>query len=414
MTKTSAASRADSGAPTQMAPPRIVAGVNERVSGMRGKQGAAFLDLLALAASRADVIALGRGEPDVPTPPHIAQAAIDAIEAGYTTYTHPAGLLALREAIARKLQRDSDLTYDPGTEIVVTTGAQEAMAVIFQTLLDPGDEVLLATPHYLAYEENIRLAGGTPVLVPTYERDDFEMQPSEVEARVSPKSKILVLISPANPTGAGLARETLDSMASLAERHDLIVLSDELYDQVVYEGFEPVSIATLPGMRERTIVVNGFSKSYSMTGFRVGYLAAPAAFCQDATVVRHALSISAPTPSQYAAIAALDGPQDHIQRMIEVYSSRRRAMTTAFDDIGVTYGATRGGFYLFANIQQAGMPAYEFCARAVKDHGVLFFPGTMFGQIGEGYIRISYLAPPDQLEEALRRFSEMWKGLTAQ
>lgn len=412
MTGTSTPGPSITGAPTPAAPPRIVAGINERVSGMRGGQGAAFLDLLALAASRADVIALGRGEPDVPTPPHIAQAAIDAIQAGHTTYTHPAGLLALREAIARKLRRDSDLTYDPNTEIVVTTGAQEAMAVIFQTLLDPGDEVLLATPHYLAYEENIRLAGGNPVLVPTYERDDFEMQAGEVEARISPKTKILVLISPANPTGAGLTRETIDAMAALAERYDLIVLSDELYDQVVYEGFEPVSIASLSGMRERTIVVNGFSKSYSMTGFRVGYLAAPAAFCQDAIVVRHALSISAPTPSQYAAIAALEGPQDHIRRMIEVYSSRRRTMTEAFERIGVTYGETRGGFYLFANIQQAGLSAYEFCVRAVEQHGVLFFPGTMFGPIGEGYIRISYLAPPEQLDEALRRFSEMWRDLT--
>lgn len=391
---------------------RMDKAINQRVRAMRGGQGSTFLGLLALASGRNDVIALGRGEPDVPTPPHIAKAAIDAINAGLTTYTHPAGVIALREAIARKLQRDSGLTYDPQTEIVVTTGAQEGMAVIFQTLLDPGDEVLLATPHYLAYEENIRVAGGVPVFVPTFEKDDFEMLAEEVESRISRRTKLLVLISPANPTAGVLSEGTLRRLAEVAQRRDLIVLSDELYDQVVYEGFKPVSIASMEGMRERTIVVNGFSKTYSMTGFRVGYFAAPAAFCQDATVIRHAFSISAPTPSQYAAIAALDGPQDHIRQMIEVYSTRRDTMRSAFDRIGITYGVPRGGFYFFANIKKAGLASYDFCARAIVEHGVLFFPGTMFGAIGEGYVRISYLAPQVQLEEALSRLEALWGGLT--
>lgn len=390
------------------------AAVNERVASLRGKQAATFLDLLAMAAERSDVISLGRGEPDVPTPTHIAKAAIEAIEAGHTTYTHPAGLLALREAIGRRLEHDNGLRYDPGSEIVVTTGAQEAMAVIFQTLLDPGDEVLLATPHYLAYEENIRVAGGVPVFVSTRESDDFEMRVEEVEPLITDKTKILVLISPANPTAGVLTRGTLERMAHLAIRHDLIVLSDELYDKVVYEGFEPVSIATMPGMRERTIVVNGFSKTYSMTGFRVGYMAAPAEFCRDATVVRHAFTISTPTPSQYAAIAALDGPQDHIDQMLQVYTERRETMRRFFDRIGVTYGVPRGGFYFFANISKAGLGSFEFCARAVRDHRVLFFPGTMFGATGEGYVRISFLAPKDQLNEALSRFEALWASTRAQ
>jgi len=384
--------------------------VNERVASMRGGAGNTFLDLIEMAEKLPDVIGLGRGEPDIPTPGHIAEAAIEAIRLGNTGYTHPGGIMPLREAIAEKLQKDNGLSYDPEREIVVTAGAQEAMAVIFQTLLNPGDEVLLATPHYLAYEENIRIADGVPVLVPTYEEHDYEEQPSDIERLISPRTKLIVLISPSNPTAAVLYPSTLERIAKIARERDLVVLSDELYEKVVYDGFQPVSIATLPGMRERTIVVNGFSKAYSMTGFRVGYLAAPAEFCRDAVKVRHAFSISTSTPSQYAAIAALKGPQDHLAQMMEVYRQRRARMRVTFDRLGIRYGVPRGGFYFFVNVQGCGMTSFDFCARAITEARLLFFPGTMFGSIGEGFVRISFLASESELEEALARFETLWKA----
>lgn len=387
--------------------------VNRRVASMRGGAGNTFMDLIELADRIPGVIALGRGEPDIPTPAHIAEAAREAIRRGDTGYTHPGGILPLRQAIADKLQTENGLTYDPETEILVCAGAQEAMAVIFQTLLDPGDEVLLATPHYLAYEENIIIAGGVPVLVPTYEEHDYEEQPEDIERLITDRTKLIVLITPSNPTAAVIRPETLARIAEIAKRRNLLVLSDELYEKVVYDGFEPVSIATLPGMWERTIVVNGFSKAYSMTGFRVGYLAAPADFCRDASKVRHAFSISTSTPSQHAAIAALTGPQDHLVSMMATYHQRRDRMRQTFDQLGIRYGLPRGGFYFFVNIQGIGMSSYAFCEKAVKEAKLLFFPGTMFGAIGEGFVRISFLADEPDLEEALARFEALWKATVA-
>jgi aminotransferase len=383
----------------------VRAALAERVQRIRGGSESPFFYLLKLAEKRDDVITLGRGEPDVPTPGHIVEAAKRALDSGYTTYTNPAGLPALREAIAEKFRVDNGLVYDPATEILVTTGAQEALAVVMQTLLDPGDEVLLASPYYSAYEANIVLAGGEPVSVPTREQDDFQMFGADVESRLSERTKLLALVTPANPTASALTRETLEESADVVRRRDLVVLSDELYEKVVYDDFEHVSFASLDGMRERTIVVNGFSKAYSMTGFRVGYMAGPADYIQSALEPRHSLSISSPTPFQHAALAALEGPQDHLAEMMATYTKRRDTMARVFDELGVTYSMPRGAFYFWANISSSGLPSFEFCERAVRDHGILFFPGSMYGPDGEGYIRISFLAPHEQLEEALRRFS---------
>lgn len=381
----------------------------ERVRRIRGGSESPFFYLLKLAEARGDVITLGRGEPDIPTPRHIVEAAKKALDDGHTTYTNPAGMLPLREAIADKFARDNGLTYDPAAEILVTTGAQEALAVVMQTLLDPGDEVLIASPFYNAYEANIILAGGVPVSIPTRQDDDFQIAGEEIERRLSERTKLLALVTPANPTAAALTRETLEEIADVARRHDLVVLSDELYEKVVYDDFEHVSFASLEGMQERTIVVNGFSKAYSMTGFRVGYMAGPADYIQAALEPRHAFSISSPTPFQYAALAALTGPQDHLREMMALYTTRRNTMARAFDELGVTYSMPRGAFYFWANIAGAGVPSLEFCERAVRDHGVLFFPGSMYGPDGEGYIRISFLAPQEQLEEALRRFAAVYR-----
>jgi aminotransferase len=383
--------------------------LSARAAQIRGGDEGPFFQLLNLAAARDNVIRLGRGEPDIPTPPHIIAAAKRALDEGHTGYTHPAGLPALREAIAEKLARDNGLHYDPATEIIVTAGAQEALAIAMQTLVDPGDGVLLAIPAYAAYDCNIKLAGGVPVPVPTFEEQDFELRPEAIEACIAPRSKILALVTPNNPTASAIPGETIERIAEVARRHNLIVLSDELYEKVVYDGFRHVSIAGLPGMRERTVVINGFSKAYSMTGFRVGYLAGPADYIRAALEPRHSLSISAPTPSQYAALAALTGPQDHIPAMMAEYTRRRDMMRRTFDELGVTYSLPRGGFYFFANIGGAGIDSLEFCIKAVTDYGLLFFPGSMYDEYARRYIRISYLAPEAELEEALRRFAALYR-----
>jgi aminotransferase len=385
------------------------AAMAERALRIRGGEESAFFKLLKMAEAKEDVIALGRGEPDRPTPDHIVEAAKKALDDGQTTYTNPAGMPALREALAGKLETDNGLSYDPASEIIVTSGSQEAMVVTLQTLLDPGDEVLIASPYYIAYEPNIILAGGTPVFVPTTEEDGFELKADLIESHVTDRTKLVVLVSPNNPTAGVITRETMEEIAEVVERHDLVTISDELYEKVVYDGFEPFSFAVLPGMRDRTVTINGFSKAYSMTGFRVGYLAAPADYAKAALEPRHSLTICAPTPSQFAALAALEGPQDFLDDMMAEYTQRRATMRTVFDELGITYGPPMGAFYFFANIKPSGLDSFEFCRRGVQDHGVLFFPGSMFGADGEGYIRISYLAPEKELEEALERFGRLWR-----
>jgi len=380
---------------------------------IRAGDESAFMKLLIMAEGRDDVIRLGRGEPDIPVPAHIAAAVKKAIDDGHTTYTNPAGLPELREALAAKFKNDNGLDYDPATEIIVTAGAQEAMVVTLQTLLDPGDEVILASPFYMAYESNIHMAGGVPVFVPTYEKDGFELLPEAVEAAITDKTKLVILVTPSNPTGGILTRETLEGLAKVIEEHDLVAISDELYEKTVYDGFEPVSFATLPGMRERTVTINGFSKAYSMTGFRVGYMAGPADYIRAATEPRHSLSICASTPSQYGALAALTGPQDFFKEMMVEYTKRRAIMGKHFDDLGVTYGPPQGAFYYFANITASGLSAFDFCVKGLQDHGILFFPGSMFGQADAEYIRISYLTEIPELEEAMSRFGDLWRSCLA-
>jgi aminotransferase len=385
--------------------------MSERSLKIRGGQDSAFFKLLRMAEGRDDVIRLGRGEPDRPTPRHIVDAAKKALDQGHTTYTNPAGLPELRSAIASKFEKDNGLEYSPDEEIIVTSGAQEAMVVTLQTLLDPGDEVIIASPYYMAYPSNILLAGGHPVFVPTTEEQGFQLLPEELERKITPNTKLVVLVSPNNPTGGVLTLETLQGIAKVIEKHDLLAISDELYEKIVYDGFKPVSFATLPGMRDRTVTINGFSKAYSMTGFRVGYMAGPAEYIRSALEPRHSLTICAATPSQYAALAALQGSDAFLKEMLGEYSARRGMMAEAFDRLGVTYGPPLGGFYFFANIRATGVTSYEFCEKALVDKGLLFLPGSLFGDEGEGYIRIGYLAPEDELGEALERFGSLWTEL---
>lgn len=381
-----------------------------RAERIRGGDESAFFQLLHLAEGRPGIITLGRGEPDIPTPAHIVEAAKRSLDEGYTTYTNPAGMPALREAIAAKFEQDFGLTYNPANEIIVTSGAQEAIAVTMQTLLDPGDEVLLASPYYNAYEANILLAGGEPVAVMTQKSEDFQMMPSAIEECLTDHTKLLALVSPNNPSAAALEPQTVRDIADLAVRRNLVVLWDELYEKVIYDGFRHLNIATLPGMRDRTIVINGFSKAYSMTGFRVGYMVGPADYIRAAVEPRHSLSICTSTISQHAALAALNGPQEFLAEMIEEYTRRRNLMAAAFDEVGVGYSLPKGAFYFWADIGDIGISSFEFCKRGVIDHDILFFPGSMYGPEWDRYIRISFLAPGGQLAEGLERFKALHRA----
>lgn len=362
--------------------------------------------LLEIAAGLDDVIAMGRGDPDFHTPRHIVEAAKRAIDANEHHYTHPAGLPQLREAIAASLERDVGLRYDLD-EVIVTAGVQEAVTLCMLALIEPGDEVLITSPRFTTYDQAVHTFGGVPVPVPTFERDDFALMPAEIEARISERSKLLVLVSPNNPTGAVTPPAVIREIAALAQKHDLIVISDEIYAALIYEGAEHLSIAAVPGMRERTIVLNGFSKSYAMTGWRVGYLAAPKAFTRLLVDPRHMLSINAATPSQFAALAALTGPQDAVAAMKQAYAERRAFLMRAMDQLGLSYGFPGGAFYLYTNTSASGMRSPEFCETLLREGRVLLFPGSLFGDDSDLYTRVSYLQPLARIEEAMQRLADV-------
>jgi aminotransferase len=360
--------------------------------------------MLEIAAGLDDVIATGRGDPDFRTPEHIVAAAKRAIDAGHHHYTHPAGLPQLREAIAASLERDAGLRYG-ADEVIVTAGVQESITLCMLALVEAGDEVLITSPRFTTYDQAVMAFGGVPVPVPTREEDDFALMPAAIEARLTERSKILVLVSPNNPTGAVTPPSVIREIAALALRRDLIVISDEIYAKLIYEGAEHLSIAAVTGMRERTIVLNGFSKAYAMTGWRVGYLAAPLAFTRLLVDPRHMLSINAATPSQYAALAALTGPQDAVEAMRSAYAERRAFLMRAMDDLGLSYGFPGGAFYLYTNTTATGMPSPAFCETLLRQGRVLLFPGSLFGDDSDRYTRVSYLQPLERIETAMERFA---------
>jgi len=379
----------------------------KRTSGRVGRAPSGEREaLLELAQGMKDLIRLGRGDPDLDTPKVVVDAAIDALRNGCTHYTHWAGVAELREGIAEKLRRDNGLDYDPATEIVVTTGGQEAMNVIFQGLLDPEDEVLIADPLYTSYESVIRLAGGKLVYVPTSQENDFALQPEAIRERITDKTKAIVVVTPNNPTGAVIPADTLREIAELAVEKDLVVISDEIYERIMFDGLTHTSIASFPGMRERTIVLNGFSKAYSMTGWRIGYFAAPADFVAQIQMVKYNMTISVNHATQMAAIAALSPEgQASIEKTREIYAERRAFMMKALTDMGLSYGHPGGAMYIFANITPTGKTAFEFCRDLLKDAQVQIFPGTTYGN-AEGFVRISILAPLDQLKIAAERMDK--------
>ena len=366
--------------------------------------------MMELAATMDDVIALGRGDPDLDTPLHIVQAAKDAIRRGVTLeMPPPEGLFELRQAIAEKMLRVNNIAVNPETEVLVTTGGQEALFFIVQALVNPGDEILMPHPRYTSYDGAINIAGGQIVSVPTYIEDDFDLRPEEVEARITPKSKVLLLVTPSNPTSGVNSPANIKRLAEIAQAHNLIVVSDEIYEYYVYDDAEHLSIGSLPGMKERTVTLNAVSKAYSMTGWRVGYVTASAPLIAAMRQLKLTASQATSVVSQWAAHAALTGPQDCIEEFRRIYDERRRIMMAGLDEMGFTCGCPKGAFYVFPNATSIGLPTEDLCYLLLKEGRVLIFPGTAFGKSGSDYLRISFLAPKERLQEALARMKRTLK-----
>jgi aminotransferase len=365
-----------------------------------------------IAATMDDVISLSIGEPDFVTPRHIRDAAIASIEDGRTKYTSNYGLIELRQEIAGDLQRRYGVTYDPETEILVCSGVSEGLNIAMQALIDPGDDVLTPDPYYVAYSPNVVLAGGSIVPVPTRAEDGFRLHVSALRQAMTPRSKVLLIGYPANPTGADLEGEDIEEVSAFATENDLVVVSDEIYNRLVY-GHEHRLIATVPGMRERTVVLGGFSKSYAMTGWRLGYAAGPAPLIEGIMKVHQYVMMSAPTAAQWAAIEAIQSGEADVDAMVESYDHRRRLMVTGLNAIGLRCHEPRGAFYAFPDVSASGLNDSEFAERLLLEQRVAVIPGSSFGDCGAGHVRCCYAASEDDIREALTRmarFMDTCKG----
>lgn len=350
------------------------------------------------------VVFMETGRPDFDTPAHIKEAAKRALDEGQVHYTSNFGTPELRAAIAAKLARDNRLTYDPGTEILVTVGACEAIFDAFLAFVNPGDEVLYPEPSWLNYAAASRLAGATPVPIPLRESNKFQVDPDDVRRRLSPRTRLLVLVSPHNPTGTVQSPEVLGRLAELAVQRDLLVLSDEIYEKIIYDGLEHRSLASFPGMRERTITINGFSKAYSMTGWRLGYAAAPAPLIQSMNRVHQYNVACAPSFAQAGAVAALTGPQDCVGTMVAEFKRRRDLVVPALNAIeGLSCLTPGGAFYVWVNVTRRGVGEGEFAMGLLERALVSAVPGSVFGESGRGYVRFSYANSYERLAEAMQR-----------
>ena len=354
--------------------------VNIKPSGIRK-----FFDI---AAEMDDVISLGVGEPDFDTPWHVRDEGIYSLEKGRTSYTSNAGLKELKEEIAKFLKRRYDLTYDPAKEMIVTVGGSEGIDICMRAMLDPGDEVLIPQPSYVSYEPCAILANGTPVIIELKAENEFRLTAEELEAAITPKTKLLVLPFPNNPTGAIMERKDLEAIAEVILKHDLYVLSDEIYSELTYTE-NHVSICNLPGMQERTVLINGFSKSHSMTGWRLGYACGPEVIIKQMLKIHQFAIMCAPTTSQYAAVEAMRNGDDDVQEMKAEYNVRRKYLLKRFAEMGVECFEALGAFYVFPCIKEFGMSSEDFATAMLKRKKVCVVPGTAFGNCGEGFLRIS-------------------------
>lgn len=364
-----------------------------------------------LAAEMPECISLGVGEPDFKTPWAVREAGIESLEMGRTRYTSNAGLKELRIEISRYLERRFGLRYDPMSQVLITVGGSEAIDMCIRTLVQPGDEVIIPEPCFVCYEPITTLSGGVPVPVPCRAEDAFRLRADALAAAITPRTKLLIMPFPNNPTGAVMEKEDLEAIAQVLRGTNIMVLSDEIYAELTY-GLQPhVSIASLPGMAERTVVVNGFSKTYAMTGWRLGYACGPAPILQVMTKIHQSAIMSAPTTSQYAAITALRDCDLEIDRMRDEYNMRRRLVVRSFNEMGLHCFEPRGAFYAFPCIQSTGMTSEEFCTRLLEKKHVAIIPGGAFGASGEGYARVSYAYSVEHLTEALKRIREFLQQL---
>lgn len=358
-----------------------------------------FFDLLA---SLENVISLGVGEPDFVTPWHIREAALYGLERGQTSYTSNYGLLELRNEISRNLERLYGVEYDPAHEILVTVGVSEALDLAMRAILDPGDEVLCPDPAYVSYLPCVLLAGGNIVPVPTGPANGFRVSAQAIEERITPRTKALLIGFPSNPTGAVLSPDELLAIAGVAERHDLIVISDEIYDRLVY-GVEHTCFASLPGMKSRTILLGGFSKSYAMTGWRVGYACARPELLEAMMKIHQYTMLCAPVMAQTAAIEALKYGEPDVREMVDEYDRRRRVMLHGFAQLGLPCVEPQGAFYVFPSIAHTGLTSEAFAEQLLREERVAVVPGSAFGERGEGHIRCCYATSLTEIEEAIRR-----------
>jgi aminotransferase len=359
-----------------------------------------FFDMLA---EMKDVISLTIGEPDFTTPEPITEAAIASLQAGETHYTANGGMLELRELIAANLSHRYGVAYDPRTELVVTVGASEAVDASLRALLDPGDEVIYHEPCFVSYAPCIQLAGGVPVPISTTDASDFRLRAADVEAAVTPRTKALFLGYPNNPTGAVLSRDELEAIAEVVRRHDLLVVSDEIYDRLVYGSHRHVAASALDGMRERTVLIGGFSKAYAMTGWRLGFAAAPAALMAGIAKVHQYGIMCAPTASQYAGIEALKVGEPFVGQMLAEYDRRRLLMTRRFNEMGLACFEPEGAFYCFPNITASGLDDEAFAEQLLREEHVAVVPGSAFGPSGAGHVRACYATAYEQIVEAMDR-----------
>ncbi len=382
---------------------RVIKGI--KPSGIRK-----FFDI---ANSMEGVISLGVGEPDFRTPWQIRSAGIRSLEQGQTRYTSNRGLTELRCEIAKYVKRKYSVEYKPESEVLVTVGGSEAIDAAVRAIVNPGDEIIIPEPSYVCYEPITELAGGVPVVINTKAENDFKLTAEELRSAITDKTKALILPYPSNPTGAIMEREDLEAIAEVLRKTDIVVISDEIYAELTFGGKKHVSISHIDGMQERTIMVNGFSKAFSMTGWRLGYVCGPAPLLREITKIHQYAIMCAPTTSQYAAIEALVSCEGEVEAMLSEYDDRRKIIVNGFNKLGLECREPKGAFYAFPCIVSTGLSSEEFCERLLYSKGVALVPGDAFGKSGEGFVRASYCYSVSHIKEALKRIGEFLEELKA-
>jgi aminotransferase len=373
--------------------------ISQRVTSVPPSGIRRFFDI---AATMPDVISLGIGEPDFVTPDGILNEGIASLRRGDTHYTSNSGTYELRAAVSEHLQQRYGVAYDPNDEVLITVGVSEAMYLAFTAIIDPGDEVIVPQPCFVAYGPEVIFAGGNAITIGCKVENDFQVTGAEIEAKITPRTKAILIGYPNNPTGAVLTRERMLEIAAVAEKHDLLVISDEIYDRLVY-GVEHVCFASLPGMQQRTIVLGGFSKDYAMTGWRIGYICGPRELLAAARKVHQYTIMSAPTTAQMAAVYALKNAEDDVQRMVSEYDRRRKLIVTGCNTLGLDCFEPRGAFYAFPSVARSGMSDEEFAEKLLAEEHVAVIPGNAFGEGGAGYVRMCYAQSYEKIEQALER-----------